>query len=131
MTARLICCIALGILCGCKSAAPRQVTVDLMDERPVLISKDGYMSFDGAPLSTEALVQMVEERVEQDQRSNVPSGYSTIFLKADPETPVGKVEAIHDLIQQHGGTPARRIGTGDAQPATAPYSEPAARSPQG
>ena len=131
MIGRLICFMAVTIFCGCRREEQPRFTVDAMDERPVVIAKDGGMTFDGAPLSVDGLAKMVEERVEKDRTSKVPSQYATILLAPDPETPDGKVEAIQDLIREYGGYPGRRLKGKDAQPATAPYSEPAARSPQG
>lgn len=117
----------LAAIIGCSREASPPVVIDVMDERPVVIAKDGQLLLDSKPLTEEALGKMVEERVEKDRLSKAPSQFSTILLESHPETPVGRFLDIQKLIQEHGGTPGQRTEKESAQQNAAPLS-PAART---
>jgi hypothetical protein len=109
----------LAAIIGCSREDPRPVVIDVMDERPVVIAKDGQLFFDSKPLTEEALGKMVEERVEKDRVSKAPSQFSTILIEPQPETPFGRVQELQNLIRKYGGTPGQRVKKDGAQPTSA------------
>jgi hypothetical protein len=94
-----------SILFGCGQQEQPRVIVDVMDRRPVIITKDGQLLFESKPMTRDELVKMVKERVEKDRLSQVPSQHSTILLEPDPETPYKKFREIEDLIMENDGRP--------------------------
>lgn len=117
-----------SILFGCGQQEQTRVIVDVMDERPVIITKGGQLQFESKPMMREELVKMVKDRVEKDRFSKVPSQFSTILLEPDPETPYRKVREVEDLIMENGGHPgmkkAQPTSTGDSSTRAARVSEP-------
>ena len=109
MIKHVLIILLLTVLIGCGRKEQPKVIVDAMDERPLVITKDGQLMFDSKPMTENELVTMVKERVEKGMLSKVRSQYGTIIVEPDPETPYGNVRKIEELIMKHGGTPASRF----------------------
>jgi len=109
MMKHVLMLLLLTVLTGCGRHEQTKVIVDIMDERPVVITKDGQLLFESKAMSRDELVVMVKERVEKDRQSTVSSQYSTILIEPDSETPNGTVQDIKKLIRDSGGTPGQRV----------------------
>ena len=124
----MVAILILGVMIGCRQKESPRVVVDVMDERPVVIAKDGGLSFEGKTITEESLGRMIEERVEKDRLSKVPSQFSTILFEPHPGAPTGRLQGLQNLIRKHGGTPGQRIKKDGVQPTSAGDSSPRADS---
>ena len=110
---RVLIVASLTIPVGCGRQEISAPSAQAHGHTPVVIARDGKLSFAGKSMTDADLVKMVEDR--NDYRSSlytnqtgVPLIDATILIEPAPETPYGRVHEIKDLILNHGGNPTER-----------------------